>query len=105
MAIVADAFAKLERVKEFFPNATIYINAIRGIEIYRVLLKNNPFIKSLLSIDWINLQFTEYDLVISVSDDEILLDEILQNLSKKGSSRERHLTLFNWSTSSFSSGL
>ncbi|MES2873710.1 MAG: hypothetical protein V4708_08305 [Bacteroidota bacterium] len=65
-------FAKLRAISEFFPKARVDINC-SDKEI--PLLINNPFVQSVTSLQWDEIEFNHYDVLIYISLLEMAKDE------------------------------
>lgn len=72
-------FAKLKRLQDFFLNAIIEVNSINYYQVTSELLKNNQFVDSINCMKWSEIKFENYDLIVSVSNYETKLAEILKS--------------------------
>jgi hypothetical protein len=79
---IGDAFIDLNEIRgirSFFHNASIDINFInrQNAVMYNALLKNNPNPDSISFLDWNEIDYLSYDVVICAANDEELLLKVL----------------------------
>lgn len=75
-------FDKFKAGKLFFTNATVDINfsVPQHIGCYQALLKGNPFIDAIYDLDWEEIDYTAYDVVICMTSRE---EQLLQAISDR----------------------
>jgi ADP-heptose:LPS heptosyltransferase len=91
-------FGMFELFKSFFPNAHIDLNwkNSKFSEAYEALLQDNPIVNKMTNLDWSNLDFSCYDLVLIISFEE---ENFLSMLERKYHSL---MAGFPWNTAFFS---
>src|SRR5215207_4642298 len=74
-AYIGDSFIRLlhlKPVRRFYENARISLNYLKKDYrfIYSALLKNNPYLDELLQLQWAEIPFESYDVILCLTFDE-----------------------------------
>jgi ADP-heptose:LPS heptosyltransferase len=74
-------FDQLRPLKSFFKHASVDINWKNTgyTTVYTSLLGNNPYITNLTNLDWQEIDFAAYDIIVCITPEEKQLLQLLQN--------------------------
>lgn len=91
-------FDELRICKLFFRNAAITINCGNKayMELYRCLLKNNPYLNTATCDDWEDVRFEDYDVIVCISnEEEALLSFITEKYGQRICNDELKMRIFS----------